>query len=360
MSADLDALVGNAPIAIPSTTTRDPVVASESQSTARARATSFSSPSKRPRLHSFGASRCTIQFTNKEQAKKLGKRFKLVMEDVYRCENEPIGASTYWNNKRVCKECHDLGRHLHKNKQSKQAQIAKDAAARAMARGMGSSGSGGSTSGTGAPTSNAQKDMKTQAMGVMFLQYFYQHFKNKVVNVPNGHKLNEACKKQFSQLVPLIKTGRVKFNKDLLRFVKQKIDDITKDVKSNNTNIWEYCYQFTSRQIKAKMGREKDKERQQPPGGIPGNGGDQPQQPQQFFIETLNVDIDDIKTETVFGTDVLTETEQYDEMILEAEPSMEELLKYDTKKIDVRDKEIHVLENKTLQQRMAEACSSTR
>tara|TARA_B110000037_G_scaffold182502_1_gene210222 strand:- start:472 stop:861 length:390 start_codon:yes stop_codon:yes gene_type:complete len=118
---------------------------------------------------------------------------------------------------------------------------------------MGSSGSGGSTSGTGAPTSNTQKDMKTQAMGVMFLQYFYQHFKNKVVNVPNGHKLNEACKKLFSQLVQLIKTGRDIFNKDLLRFVKQKIDDITKDVKSNNTNIWEHCYQFTRRQIKEKM-----------------------------------------------------------------------------------------------------------
>ena len=352
MSADLDALVGNAPI--PSTAS-DPTVANESQS-ARARATSFSSPSKRPRLHSFGASRCTIQF-RKEQAKKLGKRFKLVMEDVYRCDNEPIGASAYWNNKRVCKECHDLGRQLHRNKQSKQAQIAKDAAARAMARGM---GGGGSTSGTGATPSNAQKELKTQAMGVMFLQYFYQHFKNKVVNVPNGHKLNEACKKQFSQLVPLIKTGRVKFNKDLLRFVKQKIDAITKDVKSNNTNIWEYCYQFTSRQIKAKMGREKDRERQQQAGGIFGSGGAQPQQHQQFFIETLNVDIDDIKTETVFGTDVLTETEQYDEMILEAEPSMEELLKYETKKDDVRDKEIHVLENKALQQRMAEACSSTK
>jgi hypothetical protein len=343
MSAELDDLVSGAP--------PPPVTISsslEEQAPSRVLMNSVSS-SKRPRLHSIGASRCTIKF-DKEKAKKLGKRFKLTVDGVYRCENEPIGASAYWDNRRVCTECHDLGRSIQKAKQYRQAQIAREGAAKAVSRGTSNVGSsGGGNRGSSGQTQRFDGHYNSREIGFMFVQYFYANFKNKVINIPNGHKMLESCKLMLQQLIPLLKSGRAKFGKEMVYYIRSKVESITKDVKLQ-TNVWEYCYHSTIRYIKTKRTRETQQM---------SSGSKDGYQSQQNFMETLNVNIDDIKTETVF-TDVLTENEQYDEMILEAKPSTEEMLKHDEemKNIDVRSKEINVLSKNVLKERMTNALVS--
>ena len=124
---DLDDLVGRAPppetatTTTSSTTTTTATAAPPPSPVPRQRLSSVSgndeSPSKRPRAHSVGSKRCEFQVSNKEQAKKLGKRFKHLEGEKYRCENESIGTSAYWRGRRVCKDCHDLGRAMHKRRQ---------------------------------------------------------------------------------------------------------------------------------------------------------------------------------------------------------------------------------------------------
>ena len=344
-----------------------------------------SAPSpQRERSQSFGHSRCTIQFAGKEQAVKLGKRFKLVSgDDVYRCENEPIGSSTYWNNKRVCKECHDLGRKIQNAKKQRHAQTARQGAtagaARAVARGGVGNDSAAQSGGT-APTaasstatpSEQAKQQINRAMGMKFIQYFYASFKNTVVNIPNGHRMLEECKVVVSHLARVVKAGSVAFGKQMVIYLKKKIDAITKDVKTK-TNIWEFCYERTGRHIRAK----REEKRQQEAQTFGGSSSSSSNNSSSIIInnsiingpiEFLNVNIDDIKTETVFNSfsDVLTEhdqlDEQYDVMISEAEPSTKDMLKYqkDMEGIDVTTKEINVLSEHTLRERMKKACASTR
>ena len=336
---DLDA-IASAPAPEPSTSTSTSSSSSSSSSPVR--------PPQRSRAESFGGSRCKVQFRGKEKASKLGKRFKLVDTapgaELYRCENEPIGASAYWDNRRVCKECHDLGRVIHKRRQIQEERARQAAASGMQNRQLQKQTSNGTP---GAPANARQSsDERSREVTSTFLAYFYSYFKDKVINVPNGHEMAQGVKELLVGIMPLVKKGRVKLGKDMMKYLQRKVEEIIRGHKSQ-TDLFAYVFRQTMEKMK-----QKERERTHNHGGSSS---------EQFNIQTLNVNIDDIKMETVFAG-VLTEHEQYDEMILEAEPSTEEVLKCETlmKAVDVSSKEIHVLDKDTLRQQMKNACASTR
>ena len=348
-------------------------------------------PPPRARATSFGGNRCKVQFVGKDKATRLGKRFKLLdNSDLYRCENEPIGASSYWGNKRVCKQCHDLGRMITKKKQA-QMQKARQAAANGMQQRTNNStnsssnsnsgdnkGGGGGQGGQGqyigqsnpppsngpnnqtGPPSNVRQssDVRARQVTSEFITYFYSFFKDKVINIPNGHTMTQGVKELLTGLIPLVKKGRVKLGKDMMKFLQRKIEEIVRKNKSQ-TDLFGYVCRQTMEKLKSKerQRQSQNRNRLNSVGSVAGNNG-QPQQQPQYNIdqETMQVNIDDIKMETVFS-DILIEEDQYDDMILDIDEIED---KFVNNKQDIRSNEIHILSNNVIKQRMNDACSLAR
>ena len=170
--------------------------------------------------------------------------------------------------------------------------------------------------------------------------------------------MTQGVKELLTGLIPLVKKGRVKLGKDMMKFLQRKIEEIVRKNKSQ-TDLFGYVCRQTMEKLKSKerQRQSQNRNRLNSVGSVARNNG-QPQQQPQYNIdqETMQVNIDDIKMETVFS-DILIEEDQYDDMILDIDEIED---KFVNNKQDIRSNEIHILSNNVIKQRMNDACSLAR